>query len=208
MKAPIHSVGDLFNRIRAVMLRDRCAEETAVAAVFAEIRGNPGELEHWFEALGAFWLQSTAQWVWNQGGPDKLGIRMGAPPAAAPPLPAPASPAVVQSWREQVDPLDLVIPINGRKKRLGSFSRADVLELASFYLAKGQKMIDEGKRWAGLAEVMTEGETLEVAMGRVEIEGELPGKLRGLSAASLAGGTGEAPGDHAADYAARNNPGE
>jgi hypothetical protein len=168
-------LAELFNRIRGVMLRDRCPEDRALAVVFAEIRSDPAQLQRWWDALGDFWLQATIAYVWDHGGPDKLGIRMTAPTPNSPPVPAPA--VAVRSWREDVNPLDMVIPTAGLKKRLGDFTSDDVRVMAAYYQANGQKLIEEGRRWRELAAVMHAGETLEALLERIDGTPVLPAKL-------------------------------
>jgi hypothetical protein len=177
-------LAELFNRIRGVMLRDRCPEDRALAVVFAEIRSDPVQLQRWWDALGDFWLQATVAYVWDHGGPDKLNIRMKGLPEL-PPLPAePELQPVVtvqgRRWRERVGPLDMLVPIGGTKKRLGDLVREDVRELADHYRAAGQKLLQEGERWKGVAEQMRAGERLEDLVGRLETRDGLPKKLASL----------------------------
>lgn len=171
----------LIERIRKVMITRRCTSDDAVRAVVAEIAQRPEELTRWWTVLGPWWVDRTQKELGEMGVlVPKSGQELPAPVAASPQV-GRARP----SWRENVDPLELVLPVGatGVRKRIGDFTRADMLAMRDFYHAKGRQLTEEGDRWGEFAYRMREDETLESAIGRVSAEerGLLPAKLQKYS---------------------------
>lgn len=169
----------LYERIRTVMRAEKCSVERAVEQVYAAIAADPAELQRWWEGMGVALLKLAEAKVWDMGGPDHLKPRCEDPGVVVPVrAPEPAA----RSWREKVNPLNIPIPVGatGVTKRLGAFTREDLVLMRDYYLERGRKMIAEGEKWGAVAERMGEDETLEQALPRLMEEDQdlLPEKLK------------------------------
>lgn len=184
-----YTADTLYGRIREVMREKQCDERAAVAFIHDELSKKPEELKEWWSVLGTWWLHAMTQEIWNNGGPHRLQMMWPVPTTVSDPTPtaeasAPTNPSSRSaSWRANVNPMDIELPVGktGVRKRIGDFTRADVLTMRDYYHAQGRRLIAEGDRWGTFAEQMKDAEVLEQAMRRVsaeEDEGKLPKPLR------------------------------
>lgn len=183
----------LYDRIRKAMFAEKCTVNDAILAVHKEIGQDPEEVVKWWTALGPWWLKMAEDEVWKRGGPSKLkGYVPQAPAATSGSAPRPLTGRSVTprpSWRANVNPLDMVLPVGdtGEKKRLGSFTRTDMLAMRDHYRTKGRQLIEEGDRWEGVAEQMGDDQVLEDVIEQLQsAEGILPTKLKVLPAVASA----------------------
>lgn len=190
----------MYALIQRVMRDKTIPADEAIPFVVADLASDPDELVRWWKALGTFWLKATESAHWGDT-PTTAVMGRWAPAAPAPApatSPTPTSKAEAEeekpeielkpkrgSWREGVTTLDLVLPVGstGELKRLGSWTRADVLANRAMYIERGQKLIEDGERWGRLGELMEPDEMLEHVLLRVRhvqinVE-QLPVELRG-----------------------------
>lgn len=179
----------LYERIHSVMQERQLSAPLAMEIVARAIADDPAESQRWIRGMGKTFVELAEAQVWAKGGSHKLPFRCnGDVPVAAQEVTttsaATPAQAVGVSWRERVNPLDLWMPVgeSGKRKRLGDFSRADVVYMQSYYTAAGRRLVDEGRKWGAVAAQMTDRERLEDAIGRIaqRAPDDCPKKLLGV----------------------------
>lgn len=87
-----------------------------------------------------------------------------------------------RSWREKVsNPMDITMPVgrSGVVKRVGDFTKDDVLLVAAAYTEKAFEAASAAEAWTGFAAKMEAGETIESASARLGTT-SLPSKGKGV----------------------------
>lgn len=135
------------------------APREAMRHVHAEIARDPEEAARWWEALGIAAVKKA------------YAVPTMRPPRGDDPAPAPALPHPPRlSWRQRpgVSPLDIVVPVGQRAKRIGDFTRNDVETIWRRYQALGLHMVEHAKRWKRIGEALEADETIQGALVRMD----------------------------------------
>lgn len=132
----------------------------AIRHVHDEISKDPDEAARWWEALGIVCVKKA-----YSAAAKREGGSGGTSPAmvAAPRAPRP-------SWRLRsgVNPLDIVIPVGRRDKRIGDFTREDVDTVWRQYHASSLHMVEQARGWKRIAQELGPDETIQGALGRLD----------------------------------------
>lgn len=175
MKGPF-TVENLHRRIILAAQQSRGDMDAAVRSVADEIAADPEELRGWWRVLGPWWVDVAQRQM------------VGREPAPIPdtPLTRPERVVIPRNQRRSRwdlgNPLDLVLPVGGTDevKRLGDFTRGDLLRTRDYYVRRGRQIVTEGEAWGATAELVAADETLEQAYNRDPdaMRAALPEKVR------------------------------